>query len=185
MKFEWELAHFVDSERQHRRNGILLLRAAFPEFLLAFVNARTGAAHVAFGAVLDYTDYDHSPPSVMLVDPFSEHPLKPSELPAQLVRRMVPLAVAAGKRTLVPMVQPLGQAPTHLCVPGTRHYHEHPAVDPASWLLARTQDGGSLTSLALQLAACVASTQATGAEKRLAAQSMHVQQNGHSDNAQD
>ena len=58
MKFEWELAHFVDSERQHRRNGILLLRAAFPEFLLAFANARTGVAHVAFGAILEYTDYD-------------------------------------------------------------------------------------------------------------------------------
>jgi hypothetical protein len=150
-KFDWELAHFLQSESVQRRRGVLVVRAAFPHVLLAFaVPGRTPNA-ILFGALINYTDYDHRAPSIELIDPFTEQPYHVNELPPALMRRVVALRGTGGHTVLAPLVWRRDGAALAVCVPGSRHYYEHPAVGRHVWAAARVRDAGGLTSLVDQL----------------------------------
>ena len=149
-KFEWEVTHFRESEAAHRGRGIILIRTEFPEVLLAFAATHIHPAPVVFGAMVDYTDYDHSPPSLRLVDPFTERSYRAEEMPPPLLRRTVTLGRPSGSdarfevRRLVQ--SPDGSLPS-VCVPGTRDYYGQPGVGRDAWSLDRHNDVGSLASL--------------------------------------
>ncbi len=153
-KFEWELSHFLESEPAQRERGILLIRADYPEVLLAFAATRVHPTPVVFGALLDYTDYDHTPPSLRLVDAFTERPYEAGELPLQLLRRTVTLGDGGGGNRqveIVPLVRAEDRLPPLVYLPGTRDYYDHPGNNRDSWLLHRHRDVGSLESIAEQL----------------------------------
>ncbi len=157
MKFDWEVTHFRECESGHRGRGILLIRADFPVVLLAFAAPHVRPIAVLFGARLDYTDYDLSPPSLCLVDPFSERAYEPHELPQQLLRRTVTIGHPSGGASqfeVRPLVHSPNGSPPIICMPGTRDYYAQPRIGRDAWLLHRHEDAGSLSSLIEQLYSC-------------------------------
>ena len=107
-----------------------------------------------FGALLDYTDYDHTSPSLRLVDPFTERPYEVHELPPQLLRRTVRLGEGTGRDALFevsPLIRIREGLPPLVRIPGTRDYYGLPTGNRDAWLLHRHLDVGSLGSLAAQL----------------------------------
>lgn len=153
-KFEQELADYARIAGDQRRLGWWLLRAEFPDVLVAFVAPQLRPPAVVFGALLDFTNYDLWPPSVTLVDPFSEEPLRARQLPPALAFQR---KIAAGPPVQIPGMgevipyteQPLLQAYgpediPFLCLPGVREYHDHPAHSGDSWFLHRGRGEGTL-----------------------------------------
>ena len=154
-KFDTEVSAFRALERMHSSRGTWLIRAEFPAVFIVFgaPNAKP-LRMIAFGAAIDFSNYDLWAPSVRIVDPITEAPYTGSELQpqAQLLRR-VPMAAAAGG---VPggtfeigkfMVwQEPGEVP-FLCHPGVREYHRHPAHTGDDWLLHRGRGEGTLARI--------------------------------------
>ncbi len=154
-KFEAEVSAFRGLERMHSKRGTWLVRAEFPVVFLVFAapNAKP-VRMLAFGAVIDFSNYDLWAPSVRIVDPITEMPYTGGEMPpqAQLLRR-VPKAAAVGG---VPggefeigkfMVWQEPAETPFLCHPGVREYHGHPAHSGDDWLLHRGRGEGTLTRL--------------------------------------
>ncbi len=154
-KFEAEVYAFRALERAYSRRGIWLIRAEAPAVFLVFAapNAK-GMRLLAFGAVIDFSNYDLLAPSVRIVDPITEVPYRGGELPpqAQLMRRVtngasnagVPVASFEFGRFMV--WQDPGEIP-FLCHPGIREYHRHPAHTGDDWLLHRGRGEGTLARI--------------------------------------
>jgi len=154
-KFDRELAQFYDLEDDYRQRGWWILRATFPEILVAFVQPKLSPPAVIFGATLDFTNYDLWPPSVRIVNPFTKVPYMHAQLPTKLTRR-VPLAANPGQPVRPYSFQEL--MVTHgpdkipfICLPGIREYHEHPAHTGDSWLLHRGRGAGTLNFILTNL----------------------------------
>lgn len=152
-KFDNEVSAFREIECTYSKRGIWLVRAEYPEVFIVFGAPNTMPLRLlAFGAVIDFTNYDLWPPSVRLVDPITQVPYKGGELPPQamLLRRQSAVAPAvAGATENGPnlgrfMVWLLPDEVPFLCHPGIREYHEHPAHTGDSWLLHRTSGEGRL-----------------------------------------
>jgi hypothetical protein len=156
-KFEAELAQYRAVEDGMIRRGQWLLRAEFPEVFIVYGAAPAAPPHlVAFGALLDFTNYDLWPASVRIVNPFTRVPYKMSELPGhaalnrlvKVVQPAVPGRVAQEMTALQPMMQ--AHSPEEvpfLCMPGVREYHRHPAHTGDDWLLRRARGEGTLFHL--------------------------------------
>jgi hypothetical protein len=149
-KFDWDLAHYRSEEAAQRRQGVLLIRADFPQVLLAFAMPGRPMSPILFGALIDYTDYDHTAPSIELVDPLTEQPYKADQLPAALTRTVITLQDTGSHAVIVPLVN-RARIPMGIRIPGSRDYYEHPAVGRHAWAAARVSDAGSLTALVDQL----------------------------------
>lgn len=151
-KFVRELAKYQEMANDRRRLGWWVLSAEFPEVLVAFAHPKLRPPAIIFGARIDFTNYDLWPPSVTLVNPFTNVPYKARELPA---------ALAFNRRVTVnlpPELAGLGQGHAEqpllvahspddvpfLCIPGVREYHAHPAHSGDSWLLHRGRGEGTL-----------------------------------------
>lgn len=160
-KFDRELARFRALEDQYLKRGWWLLKAEFPRALIAFVTKAIRPPSVVFSALIDFTNYDLWPPSVLIVDPFTRVPYRRNELPTAMPRmvKTPQLMLAPDGRTQqveVAQPQPLLQAsnPTDvpfLCLPGVREYHDHPAHSGDSWLLHRGRGEGTLHFIIEQL----------------------------------
>ena len=162
-KFAREVAAYRAMEEVYIRQGWWMVKADYPEVLIVFGTAHLKPPLVAFGALLDFTNYDLWPPSVKLVNPFTQVPFKATELPTVLPRRQMarpldntttntpgsPASLVpsqAGQIILQPMIvhnPPDGEP--FLCLPGTRAYHEHPSHSGDSWLLHRGRGEGTLS----------------------------------------
>lgn len=164
-KFDREVADYRAHERDYRRRGWILLEASFPKVLVALAAPQLSPPAIVTGVLLDYTNYDAEPPSVRLVDPFTEEPFPHDKLPTKLLRG-TPLGLANG--ALPPGVQlppglppgipinvvqqqPLmqwyeGEVP-FLCLPGVREYHCHPAHSGDAWELHRCTGAGRIVRL--------------------------------------
>ena len=162
-KFDREVERYRRLEDEYIRRGWWMHRAEFPEVFVVFGTDKTTPPAVAFGAVLDFTDYDLRPPSVRLVNPFTREPYTLARLPTRLPRR-VPAPAPGGTGAGDGNPTPAGEArftelmAAHrpddvpfLCVPGVREYHMHPAHSGDSWLLRRGGEEGSLTFILDQL----------------------------------
>jgi hypothetical protein len=60
-KFEDELTIFLNRQDAHRENGIILLKAAFPDIELLFIAKQLIPAPVVFSVRINYTNYDLEP----------------------------------------------------------------------------------------------------------------------------
>ena len=154
-KFDRELAEYRRLEDEHIRRGWWMLKAEFPEVLVAFATPQIKPPSVLFGALLDFSNYDYWPPSVRLVNPFTRKPYPYKELPTKLPRRIegpgvIPPHLAA--QGIIALEQPLMMSHTpdspddvpFLCLPGVREYHQHPAHSADDWLLHRGGSEGTL-----------------------------------------
>ncbi|WP_237478595.1 putative metal-binding protein [Lichenibacterium dinghuense] len=153
-KFDREVAAFGAVAAANGRRGVWLIRAEYPRVVLAFAAPNTGPLRlVAFGAVVDFRNYDLWAPSVRIVDPITEVPYRANELPphAQLLRLQPP----ATRAPTDPAVMEVGRfmqwhrpdEVPFLCHPGVREYHQHPAHDGDSWLLHRGKGEGTLSRI--------------------------------------
>jgi hypothetical protein len=165
-KFEREIAEYRKLEDDYISRGWWMLKAEFPEVFVVFATPRVKPPSVAFGALLDFTNYDLWPPSVKLVDPFTRKPYSWAELPTRLPRLIKPQidpALAAQQAvqnmTVESQVAELMQshepnnpnAVPFLCMPGVREYHHHPGHSADDWLLHRGQGEGTLFFILDQL----------------------------------
>lgn len=153
-KYGRELAAYREVAEDRRRQGWWLLDAEFPNVLVAFTLPQLRPQAVAFGALLNFDNYDLWPPSVKIVNPFTGVPLKMRDIPASLHMRRkikggqieIPVLGLVQQETEQPLL--LAHAPDDipfLCIPGTREYHDHPAHTGDSWLLHRSTGEGTLT----------------------------------------
>jgi hypothetical protein len=157
-KFEREIANYRQLEQEYIQRGWWLVRAEFPQVFVVFGAPQLKPPAVVFGALLEFTNYDLWPPSVLLVDPFTRVPYKMNELPSPLPRAMLPVP-GEGEGSGMPVevqVQTLMQAYNEedvpfLCLPGVREYHEHPAHTGDPWLRHRRSGEGTLHFLLEQL----------------------------------
>lgn len=151
-KFDRELVEYHELAADYRSRGWLLLRAEFPEILVALAAPQLVPSPIVTGVLLDYTDYDARPPSVRLVNPFTAEPYLARDLPTPLLRRSSqspPVGLQPGG---VAMVEQLMQAYgpesiPFLCLPGTREYHDHPGHSGDPWELHRSAGAGRLVRI--------------------------------------
>jgi Predicted metal binding domain len=157
-KFDREIAEFRSLGDLYLKRGWLLVRAQFPRVLVLLAAPQVKPPAIVMGVSFDYTNYDAAPPSVRLVQPFSEEPYKFSELPTPLMRALpdqqiaLPGIVEGGPQLNIQQQQPLMQAHApdeipFLCLAGVREYHEHPAHSGDLWELHRSNGAGRLVRL--------------------------------------
>jgi len=156
-KFDREITAYRSLSAEYTKRGWFLAHAEFPNALVVLTAPQVKPPAVVTGVAFDYTNYDASPPSVILVNPFTGAPYKASELPTALNRSLpnqeftLP-GVAEGQKLMVGAVQPYMQALAlddipFLCLPGVREYHEHPAHSGDAWELHRASGAGRLVRL--------------------------------------
>lgn len=110
-KFDREVDAFRRHEREHRRQGWLLLQAEFPKVLLVLAAPQLRPAAVLFGVAVDFTNYDVDPLSVRLVNPWTEELLHARELLSPLLRVVpapVPAAASESKVDNLPIAAEAG-----------------------------------------------------------------------------
>lgn len=154
-KFERELDEYNSLGSEYRKRGWLLVRAQFPEIVVALVARSLRPLAIVTGVKFDYSGYDAVPPSVTLVDPFSEEPYKTKDCPTLLPRvtSSTPSPIPGlPQPVLFQRVENLMQSygPDYvpfLCLPGVREYHEHPAHSGDSWDLQRPAGAGRFVRL--------------------------------------
>jgi hypothetical protein len=159
-KFDRELVEYHELAADYRGRGWLLLRAEFPEILVALAAPQLKPSPIVTGVLLDYTDYDARPPSVRLVNPFTSEPYLAKDLPTSLVRRTsqpvpdgfappgLPPGAVASMLTDQPLMQSYGpdEIP-FLCLPGIREYHDNPGHSGDPWELHRPAGAGRLVRI--------------------------------------
>ena len=156
-KFEREIAEYTALADQYRARGWLLAHAEFPRVLVVLAAPKLNPAAIVMGVAFDYANYDASPPSVRIVNPFSGEPYKFKDLPTLLNRALpeqeipLPGMPPEAKMMATPM-QPLMQAYgpddiPFLCLAGVREYHDHPAHSGDVWELHRASGAGRLVRL--------------------------------------
>ncbi|MDR6845661.1 putative metal-binding protein [Flavobacterium granuli] len=155
IKFERELNQFMSNAAYNRERGIILIRATFPDIVLAFTAANAHPRVIIFCVKINFTNYDLEAPSVEFVDALTEAPVLFTDLLSHMPRK-----VAGGQQDQqqvnITLGAPLIQAhPPHmkpfLCLPGVKEYHNHPAHSNDPWLTHRGLGEGTLGFLIDQL----------------------------------
>lgn len=169
-KVEREVASYFARQDHYRARGIWPLQYEFPQLLVAFVAANfKPQPFVAFGLLVDMSNYDVEPPSLRFVNPFTRAPLKLSEIPTRLVRiryqDIGPPQFPAGIAVPPQLAQALGQPQRiqqqdellqgippdddrpFVCLQGVREYHTNPAHTGDPWWLYRGKGAGGLLRL--------------------------------------
>ena len=149
LKLQREIEDYLRLEHEYRTRGWFLVKADFPEVFVLFCAPQLKPPAVVFGALLDFTDYDLQPPSVLLVNPFTREPYKNNELPSPLFRRTSSSGEQVEFASLMQSELPDGVP--YLCLPGVREYHAHPAHSGDPWLLHRGKGEGTLLFVLNQL----------------------------------
>ncbi len=159
VKFDREVAEFKALEADYRRRGWLMFSADFSRILVALAAPQLKPIAIVTGVLFDYTNYDARPPSVHLVDPFTEQPYTTKNCPTMLPRikpQTAPAPAIPGlPEGVVPrfqfteqLMQSYGQNDVpFLCLPGVREYHDHPAHSGDAWELHRAAGAGRLVRL--------------------------------------
>lgn len=154
-KFERQVGDFYALRDEYERRGWFLVEAAFPTVFVVIGLPQLRPAAILCGVLLDYSNYDAEPPSVVLVDPFTRRPYKHAELPTVMNKALPSQSLAVeglpGQLQLRG-AQPLMQAHApdevpFLCLAGTREYHAHPGHSGDSWTLHRASGAGSLVRI--------------------------------------
>lgn len=163
-KYDRELALFKATAERYRRDGVLLVREAYPALTFAFSAPHVRPRPVVFGVEIDFVNYDALPLSVRFVDPFSGAPMLGRDLPVRPdaggmwgCQRVVATAeerAQDGAEYRIPLsslFQGNADEPPFFCIPGTREYHQNPFHTGDSWFLHRGTGVGTLQHLLDQL----------------------------------
>ena len=155
-KFDRELTEYRLMEADYRARGWFLVKADWPVAIVVLASNKTSPPAIVTAAQFDYTNYDAAPPSVRLIDPFSERVLPFNELPTQLPRMIpgpeLPSSQPGGLKVQLKTSQGLMQAHSpeelpFLCIPGVKEYHDHPGHSGDPWELHRSSGEGRLVRL--------------------------------------
>jgi hypothetical protein len=159
-KFDREISEFDALKETYLARGWVLTHAEFPLVRVLMCASQLKPAAVIVAVEFDFTNYDVDPPSVTLVEPFTNRPYSFDELPTVL-KRTIPqmpgssplpgLALPPGAQVVMKVQQPLMQAEEggipFLCIAGVREYHAHPAHSGDLWELHRESGAGRLVRL--------------------------------------
>lgn len=146
-KFEHELDVFKKRIDVHRKNGIILLEATFPNIELLFMATQLIPSPVVFSVRINFENYDLEPPSVLFINPFTRELLRINQVLTHFFKKngLDQQGKMIGQALL--QAETLESIP-FLCIPGVREYHNHPFHTGDSWLLHRKLGGeGSLSYL--------------------------------------
>lgn len=144
VKFEREVALYRENSDDYIARGWWMVKAEFPQVLVIFGKPVVAPTLAPFGALVDFSNYDAWPPSVQLVNPFTQVPFKANEVP------MPPLPRRRNKdNPQLPQYEHLLQSESaeaipFICAPGIREYHENPAHSGDSWFTHRKRGEGTL-----------------------------------------
>ncbi len=136
-KFKRELDIFLEREEAHRKRGIILLKAGFPDMEFVFMAPQIIPAPVVFATRLNFTNYDLEAPSIRMINPFTGDLLRGNQMITNFPRQNN--ANPNAPIMLLQVEQPDGIP--FFCIPGVREYHEHPYHTGDSWLLHRKKGG--------------------------------------------
>jgi Predicted metal binding domain len=155
-KFEREISEFRELGDTYFARGWVLTHAEFPLVRVLMCAPQLKPAAIIVAVEFDFTNYDVEPPSVTLIEPFTNRPYTFDELPTVL-KRSVPQEPPAGfpfppgAQVVMSVQQPLMQAEEgglpFLCIAGVREYHAHPAHSGDLWALQRESGAGRLSRL--------------------------------------
>lgn len=152
-KFNDQITQYQSAEDEYIRRGWWMVKAEFPEVFIVFGTPSIAPPVVAFGALINFDNYDLRPPSVWLVDPFTRERYTMAQVPIAPMprRRNIPLEGLEQFGPAVPqqvqvdhLLQGDAETLPFICVPGIREYHNHPAHTGDSWLLHRNRGEGTL-----------------------------------------
>lgn len=155
-KFDREIEQFRAQHAEYHPRGVWLVRATFPEAVFMFTAVHLKHPMVAFGAVINFENYDVEPLSVSLVHPLTLQKLRKRDLPHDFATQVQQVLVGPGQVAWNRQA-PLAVAfdddrEPFICLRGVREYHDHPAHDGDSWWLYRRSGLGTLSQLLEQLA---------------------------------
>jgi hypothetical protein len=135
-KFETDIAKLKDAEANYRARGIFVIKAEFPDVIIAFMAPQLAPASLIFATLINYSNYDLEPLSVRFINLFT---LQDQIQPVNVLYKI------EGVAQLQNYVQQDEVGLPFLCLPGVKEYHEHPAHSGDNWFLHRNVGGeGSL-----------------------------------------
>jgi hypothetical protein len=140
-KLQSELDAWRRNEADHRRRGLVLLRADLDAlvvevaFLTLIPMGATQIPIVMPAIRLNYENYDLWPPALTFIDIFSGQACK-----APLEEALMPGPDGQARNVL--MTNTSGKQ--FLCLRGTREYHEHPDHNGDLWTLYREERRGAI-----------------------------------------
>lgn len=154
-KFGDEVSTFLRAQSDWRERGVFLVYNEFPKLEFVFSCPQLKPPSIAFAVLLDFTNYDIEPPSVVFIDPFTRNSLLRKDIAVNFFQLNLP----KDNPMLVPgmMIQPqdllqgLPDDVPFFCIRGVREYHNHPTHTGDSWFLYRTRGEGRLSYLLDQL----------------------------------
>ena len=155
-KFEREIAEYNALGGRYRARGWFLTKADWPIVSVVLASSKTSPPAIVMAVRFDYTNYDAEPPSVRIIDPFTERILMSKELKVRLMRSVpgpeMPFPIPGGGQLQLNTTQDLMQAhspeePPFLCIAGVREYHNHPGHSGDPWELHRSAGAGRLVRL--------------------------------------
>lgn len=156
VKFEREIAEYRSLEAHYRARGWFLMKADWPVATVVLASRKTNPPAIVMAVQFNYSNYDAAPPSVRVVDPFTERPLLSKELQVRLLRTVpgpeMPFPIPGGGQIQLNATQDLMQAhspeePPFLCIAGVKEYHDHPGHSGDSWEIHRSSGAGRLVRL--------------------------------------
>jgi len=158
-KFASEVDEFHKIQDVWRKKGVLCLKAEFPlaQFVFIAQLPKPQPSAVIFAALIDFTNYDVEPPSIVFIDALTGDPLKRKQMGGlQFIQHKMTNINVNGQvlQAKHPTDILIGQAEEYpfLCLPGVREYHNHPQHSGDSWLLHRNAGGeGTLGFLLTKL----------------------------------
>lgn len=156
IKFERELSQFMSNAAYNRERGVILIRASFPDIVLAFTAANAHPRVIIFCVKINFTNYDLEAPSVEFIDVLTEAPVLFTDLLNHMPRKAGGVPQDVQQPVNINIGPPLIQAHAphmkpFLCLPGVREYHNHPAHSNDPWLTHRGLGEGTLGFLIDQL----------------------------------
>lgn len=146
IKFDKEVGKFKAIEEKYRAKGVICSKILFPDIYFIFAIPKLTPTLIAFSIRINFNNYDLEPPSVTVINPFTE----------ELVRRdQVPIGFFQSNKSNpfqpVDILQGIGDVLPFFCIPGIREYHNHSAHSGDSWFLYRTRGEGTLLFIIDQL----------------------------------
>jgi len=139
IKFEKEILEFQQNEVNYKKRGVLCTKIAFPEINLLFAVPHIRPQPIAFAININYSNWDSEPPSVHVIDPFTEDLINRKCVNIQF------LQWNSEKESVQDLLQ--DDKKPFFCIQGTKEYHHHPAHSGDSWMLHRTKGEGKLLDL--------------------------------------
>ncbi len=130
-KFAEQLAGFQFAKEHYRRLGVILMEDAFPNLYFGFAAPLLTPVPIIFAVKINFDNYDVIPLSVQFVHPVTYEPMKNSQLPNLLMRKLENSPVSQN------LLQADRDDRPFFCIPGVREYHEHPYHTGDSWFLYR------------------------------------------------